>query len=232
MRLLFRLAVALFMATGRAAFALSIAPTAVMLDGTQSETARLHVAAPATSALALEFYLLERHGEEDDERIEPVTDPVFEVHPPQLFLAAGSASNVALHLRTPHTGPATRSFYLVIEELDLTGLSAPVSELRVRTRMFVPVHLGKGQPILRVQRGAGTVELHNAGNGYLRFADPNVQHLFEQAGIPLSALNAFSARELARAAGADALLPGRRLALPLGSPDPLSASSLAGAATP
>lgn len=212
-----RTAVLLALFVSASAGAFSIAPTSVILEGRDPEPVKIRIEASPSTALALDLSVIERRGSGPNELLEPPLPAALHVDPPQLLIPAGETADVTLRWTGEPAGEASRSFYLVADELPIAFAEDGTRQgLRILARVHLPVHRSNGgKPDLQARivavNGKNGVEIVNRGSRYTRFS-----HLSLRVGGPFPASGrTIPGADLARLAGSDALLPNRIVWMPM-----------------
>lgn len=196
---------ALGLALGTTAQALSVSPTVIEIDGQQAMRARVRVTAPGNASLVLDLAILERAA---DGTLLRAAQPAFELHPPQLFVPAGRSADVSLQWLGAAPAAGSRSFYLVAEQLPVAMESGSTqNHIHMLARVHLPVHVGDaGVADLRITHSdPSRIVLSNNGTRYARFAALELHVVRPDRGM-----RNIDGIELARLVESDALLPGAR----------------------
>jgi len=206
-------AVALALFAGADAGAFTIAPTAVLLEGSAPDPVKIRIAASLTAPLALELSIFARQTDGLQERLQPAS--ALHVYPPQIFLAAGESTDITLRW-AGEVGNESQSFYLIADELPVAFADDGAQQnLRFLARVHLPVHVSHGgQADLHIQQnmagGQRSLVITNRGKRYARFS----RLALRVSGTAEGTARTILGMELARAAQTDALLPGRTVTLP------------------
>lgn len=194
--------------------AVSLSPTSVLVEASDARPVRVRVTAPATSPLALDLHVQERHVDGEGERADIPQTPPFELHPPQVLVPAGGSADIVLRWTGTLPAEGSRSFHLVADQLPVAiGQPEAGDEVRLLARIYVPVHVAHGGSVrLDVATGgqgaSRRVLIANRGNRFARLAALELQ-----LGRADGSTRTVPGLELARLARSDALLPMGRLAL-------------------
>lgn len=208
--------VMLALCAGANADAFTIAPTAIMLEGLAPEPAKIRITASSSAPLALDFSFVERQAEGAQERLFSSNADIA-VQPPQLYLAAGEATDVVVRW-SGKVQDRSRSFFLVADELPIAFAEGKAQKnLRFLARVHLPVHIANGgKPDLQVTistvDGEAKIEILNRGSRYARFSGLTLRAT-RTSGASDNTTKIISGVELARAARIDAILPGRGVML-------------------
>ena len=206
-------ALSLGLACGGRALALGVFPTQLIFTRSGDAQQELRLLGNRLAPVAVELSVLQRSFDRDHTTVNPDQSHCLALSLPQLLVDTEATAVVQVSRTGPFSPCDGKSFYVLIETLPVaTNASDGSGQLRITSRLFVPVHIAPREfkrLAVSLDAGGGTALLNNPSSGPVLYASFALELYDAQA----QQWRQIPGRLLARHFRSDALLAGERQAI-------------------